>query len=78
MSTINGTTKLGPATAKRQYYSPLEAYWDIFWEWRKRERLRTELRRLTDDELMDIGLTRGEIDYIVSNQLTDPTVPHSS
>jgi uncharacterized protein YjiS (DUF1127 family) len=78
MSTINGTTELGLPAAKRQYYSPLEAYWDIFWAWRKRERRRTELRRLTDDELMDIGLTRGEIDYIVSNQLIDPTAPHSS
>jgi len=78
MSTINGTTELGPATAKRQYYSPLEAYWDIFWEWRKRERLRTELRRLTDDELMDIGIARGEIDYVVSNQLIDPAGLRSS
>ena len=26
MSTIQDTTELGPATAKRQVYSPLEAY----------------------------------------------------
>ena len=51
MSTIHGTTGLGPATAKRQVYSPLEAYWNAFQEWRKRERLRTELCRLTDSEL---------------------------
>ena len=67
MSTIQGTTELGPATAKRQVYSPLEAYWNAFQEWRKRERQRTELCRLTDSELMDIGITRGEIDYVASN-----------
>jgi len=78
MSTIHGTTELGPATAKRQFYSPLDAYWDAFREWRKRERLRTQLRRLTDDELMDIGITRGEIDYVVSNRSIDPTGFHSS
>jgi len=78
MSTIHGTTELGPATAKRQFYSPLEAYWDAFRKWRKRERLRTQLCRLTDDELMDIGITRGEIDYVVSNRSNDPTGFHSS
>jgi uncharacterized protein YjiS (DUF1127 family) len=69
MSTIQGTNELGPATAKRQVYSPLEAYWNAFQEWRKREKLRTELCRLTDFELADIGITRGEIDYVASNPL---------
>ena len=72
MSTIQGTTELGPTTAKRQVYSPLEAYWNAFQEWRKRERRRTELYRLTDSELMDIGITRGEIDYVASNRIADP------
>ena len=71
MSTIHGTTEFGPATARRQYYSPLEAYWDAFREWRKFERLRTQLCRLTDDELMDIGITRGEIDYVATNRAND-------
>ena len=26
MSTIHGTTEFGPATARRQYYSPADAY----------------------------------------------------
>jgi uncharacterized protein YjiS (DUF1127 family) len=73
MSTINGITELGPATAKRQVYSPLESYWNAFREWRKRDRLRTELCRLTDNELMDIGITRGEVDYVASNRFIDPT-----
>ena len=72
MSTIQGTTELGPATAKRQVYSPLEAYWNAFQEWRKREKLRTELCRLTDIELEDIGITRGEIDYVASNRSISP------
>ena len=72
MSTIQDTTELGPATAKRQVYSPLEAYWNAFQEWRKREKLRTELCHLTDSELMDIGITRGEIDYVASNRSISP------
>ena len=72
MSTINGTTELGPASAKRQVYSPLETYWNAFQEWRKRERLRTKLYRLTDSELIDIGVTRGEIEYVASNRGVDP------
>jgi uncharacterized protein YjiS (DUF1127 family) len=68
MSTIQGSNELGPATAKRQFYSPLEAYWNAFQGWRKRGKLRTELCRLTDSELADIGITRGEIDYVASNR----------
>jgi uncharacterized protein YjiS (DUF1127 family) len=68
MSTIYGTTERGPAATKRQVYSPLEKYWDAFQEWRKRERLRSQLCCLTDSELADIGITRGEIDYAASNR----------
>ena len=72
MSTKHGTAGIRPATERQQYYSPLEAYWDAFREWRKFERLRTQLCRLTDDELMDIGITRGEIDYVATNRANDP------
>jgi uncharacterized protein YjiS (DUF1127 family) len=72
MSTIHGNAEFGTATARRQYYSPLEAYWDAFCEWRKRERVRTQLCRLTDGELMDIGITREEIDYVAANRDIDP------
>jgi uncharacterized protein YjiS (DUF1127 family) len=72
MSTIHGTTELGLATAKRQICSPFEAYWNAFVEWRKRERLRSQLSRLTDSELADIGTTRGEIDYVASHRDIDP------
>ena len=72
MSTIHGATELSQATAKRQVYSPLEIYWDAFQQWRKRQRLRATLCDLSDRELMDIGTTRGEIDYVASNRGIDP------
>ena len=73
MSTTYVATGLGQAAAKRQvYYSPLEKYWDAFLEWRKRRRLRATLCDLSDRELMDIGTTRGEIDYVASNRGIDP------
>ena len=50
----------------------LERYWDAFLEWRKRQRLRATLCDLSDRELMDIGTTRGEIDYVASNRGIDP------
>ena len=74
MSSIHKATELGPATAKRQVYSPLEAYWNAFQEWRKRERLRTQLCR--QRELTDIGITRGEIDYVASKR--GLAIPHHS
>jgi uncharacterized protein YjiS (DUF1127 family) len=66
MSTIHGATELRQATAEREVYSPVEIYWDAFQQWRKRERLRTQLCQLTERELTDIGITRGEIDHIAS------------
>jgi uncharacterized protein YjiS (DUF1127 family) len=74
MSTIHETTGLGlgPATAKRQVYSPFEKYWIAFLEWRKRNRLPTQLCHLTDSELADIGITRGEIDDLASRRDIDP------
>jgi uncharacterized protein YjiS (DUF1127 family) len=68
MSTIHAATELGPAATKQQVYSPLEKYWNAFLEWRKRKRARTELCDLTGRELTDIGITRGEIDYIASKR----------
>lgn len=72
MSTIHGISELGPVTAKQQAYSPFEQYWNAFLEWRERNRLRTRLYHLTDSELADIGITRGEIDYVASHRDIDP------
>ena len=47
-------------------------YSHSFQQWRSRERLRADLCGLSDRELMDIGTTRGEIDYVAANQWRDP------
>jgi len=78
MGTIHRITELGPAIARRQVYSPLETYWNAFQAWRKRQRLRATLCDLSDRELMDIGTTRGEIDYVASNRSIDPRGVRSS
>ena len=79
MSTIHGDNRAGTGgRMKRQVYSPLKRYWDAFQEWRKRQRLRATLCDLSDRELMDIGTTRGEIDYIASNRGIDPRGIRSS
>lgn len=39
--------------------------------WRKRGRMQAELDGLSDRELLDIGIARGEIDYVASNRI-DP------
>ena len=72
MSTIGETTELGPVTARRQVYSPVETYWNAFQEWRKRRRLLANLCDLSDRELMDIGIARSEIDYLASHRDCDP------
>lgn len=66
MSTIHGVSALGRPPQRIGYLSPLETYWNAFQEWRKHERLGTQLHRLTERELTDIGITRGEIDYLTS------------
>ena len=68
MSTIPGTPECRPTPAGRQYYSPLEAYWDAFRAWRQREGARRRLRRLTDGEGVNIGTTSGETDDVTSQR----------
>ena len=56
-----------PAIASGKRASFFKAYWRALHEWRRRERARAELSGFSDRELMDIGVTRSEIDYITSN-----------
>ncbi|MBR0780656.1 DUF1127 domain-containing protein [Bradyrhizobium iriomotense] len=49
--------------------SLLGRYWRAFQGWRPRSRV--TLHDLSDRELMDIGLTRGEIDYFTSARALD-------
>ncbi len=76
MSTTYGATGLGQtAVSTRRVSSFFKRYWGAFQdrrkERRKRQRERAELYRLNDLELMDIGMTRGEIEYVVSNRSFD-------
>lgn len=73
MSTTHGATGLVQTAASMpRVASFFERYCGAFQEWRKRRRLRAALCDLSDRELMDIGTTRGEIDYVASNRSIDP------
>jgi uncharacterized protein YjiS (DUF1127 family) len=73
MSTAHGATWLEQTSASTRHVSSLFwRYCGAFQERRERQRLRAALSDLTDRELMDIGTTRGEIDYVASNRDTDP------
>jgi uncharacterized protein YjiS (DUF1127 family) len=73
MSTTFGATGVGQsAVSTRRVSSFFRTYWGAFQERRKRQTLIANLSDLSDRELMDIGTTRGEIDYVASNRLVDP------
>jgi uncharacterized protein YjiS (DUF1127 family) len=78
MSTIHGTSEFGPATARRQHYSPLEAYWNAFREWRKRERLRAALDDLSDRDLKDIGIGGARLTTSLDRRSQPTRVSHHS
>jgi|tagenome__1003787_1003787.scaffolds.fasta_scaffold19441590_1 uncharacterized protein YjiS (DUF1127 family) len=59
------------AASTRSVLSLLKRYWRTFQEQRQRQGLRATLHDLSDRELMDIGLTRGEIDYIACYRAID-------
>jgi uncharacterized protein YjiS (DUF1127 family) len=69
MSTTYGATGLGQTAPSTRRAS---SYWSAFQERRGRQRLRAALCDLNDRELMDMGITRGEIDYVASNRAIDP------
>ena len=57
----------GPAA--RSVLGLLKQYWSAFW--RRRQGRRLALQDLSDRELMDIGLTRGEIDSLAPQRAID-------
>lgn len=59
------------AASTRSVLSLLKRYWRAFQERRQRQSLRATLHDLSDRELMDIGVTRGEIDYIAAHRAID-------
>jgi uncharacterized protein YjiS (DUF1127 family) len=73
MNTARSAVGLGQAPAFTQGFSTsIRSYWDTFQEWRKYKRLQSDLNDLTDGELRDIGIARGEIDYVAANRSIDP------
>jgi uncharacterized protein YjiS (DUF1127 family) len=73
MSTTYGTTWLERTSVSTRHVSSfIWKYWDAFRERRERQKLRAALSNLSDTELMDIGITRGEIDYVASHRAIDP------
>jgi len=67
MSTTYGATRSRQTAAWTLSASSFfKECWRAFQERRERQRLRTALCDLSDRELMDIGTTRGEIDYVAS------------
>ena len=73
MSTTHGTAWLERTPVSTRHISSLIwKCWDAFQERRERQKLRAALSDLSDRELMDIGTTRGEIDYIASHRGIDP------
>jgi uncharacterized protein YjiS (DUF1127 family) len=59
------------ASSTRSVVSLLKRYWRAFQERRQRQSLLASLHNLSDRELMDIGVTRGEIDYIAAHRAID-------
>ncbi|WP_166303313.1 DUF1127 domain-containing protein [Bradyrhizobium sp. 2S1] len=57
-----------PVASTRSLLGLLQGYWRAFRNWRQRARSRVSLHDLSDRELMDIGLTQGEIDCLVAGR----------
>ena len=55
-----------PAASTQSVLTLLKGYWRAFQEQRQRQKLRAGLHNLSDRELMDIGVTRAEIDCIAA------------
>ncbi|TFV35835.1 DUF1127 domain-containing protein [Bradyrhizobium niftali] len=67
------TTELGQAIASApQIFRLFKASWTRLQERRKQEKARAALYDLNDRELKDIGIARGEIEYVASNRSIDP------
>ena len=65
--------------ASRQTFAPIRLGLSLFGncraallEWHERKGIRARLFDLSDRELHDIGISRGEIDYVASNRDIDP------
>lgn len=57
-----------PGASTRSVWSVLRVYWRAFRKWCQREKSRVNLHDLSDRELIDIGLTRSDIEYIAAGR----------
>jgi len=79
MNPFHGAVRLDRTTGStRRIFSFLERCWGAFQERRRRARLRANLCALDDRELMDIGMTCGEVINAASNCFIDPRGIRSS
>jgi uncharacterized protein YjiS (DUF1127 family) len=78
MSTTYDARELGQTTVSIGGVSGFfRKYWRAIQERRDRQRLRATLDDLSDRELRDIGIARGEIDYVARAALSaDPRDCH--
>jgi uncharacterized protein YjiS (DUF1127 family) len=60
-----------PVASTRNVLRSLAGYWRALRQRRQRNRLRLSLRDLSDRQLMDIGLTQGDIECIVAHRAFD-------
>ena len=73
MSTIHAATGLRQTAASTwRICSLLKGFRDALRERREREEARAALCALSDRALQDIGISRGDIDYVASNRSVDP------
>jgi uncharacterized protein YjiS (DUF1127 family) len=71
MKTASSLLHPRQAMVERRGFTILAHCRNALIEWRKRERVRAELNCLSDRELLDIGIARGEVDHVASNRVTD-------
>ncbi|MBR0897318.1 DUF1127 domain-containing protein [Bradyrhizobium tropiciagri] len=57
-----------PVASTRSLPGLLQRCWRAFRNWQQRRSLRVSLRDLSDRELMDIGVTPSDIDYIAAHR----------
>jgi uncharacterized protein YjiS (DUF1127 family) len=72
--TYGATGLAQTAVSTRRVSNLFRRLWGAFRGRRKHQRLRATLCDLSDRELMDIGTTRAEIDYVASDRGFDRSV----
>jgi uncharacterized protein YjiS (DUF1127 family) len=73
MTIADSAAELGQITGPaRRVTSFFKRCWGAFQERRERDRVRAALNGLEDSELRDIGISRGEVDYVASHRSIDP------